>query len=203
MSTGKVLSDSTQVLSCALEELGFDTNSLNPYAYICENPKNCVLSVRRTEEFDMMKTTMYYNISGRDSTTKFVFEVRNNPQKHCRNPTDIYPTKYNSVYVALISGGFELRSGLKLGEERSGATQSLHYRAPTENDGFPQLYAYDPKHKSHKTCDENMYLNKNYEMQMGTSLDSFFFQRSWLLQASELKLLRNQCDQERTEILTI
>ena len=203
MSTGKDLSDSTQVLSCALEKLGFETNSLNQCAYICEYPKNCVLSVRRTEEFDMLKTTKYYNINGADSTTKFVFEVKNNPQKHCANPTDIYPTNYNSVYVALISGGFDLISGLKLGAEPSDATQSLLYRATTENDGFPQLYAYDPKHKYHKTGDENMYFNMNYGMQMGTKLDYLFFQQSWLLQPSELKRLRNQCDQERTEILTV
>ena len=32
MSTGKVLSDSAQVLPCALEELGCETSSLDPYA---------------------------------------------------------------------------------------------------------------------------------------------------------------------------
>ena len=34
MSTGKVLSDSAQVLPCALEELGCEATSLDPYAYI-------------------------------------------------------------------------------------------------------------------------------------------------------------------------
>ena len=34
MSIGKVLSDSAQVLPCALEELGCETTSLDPYAYI-------------------------------------------------------------------------------------------------------------------------------------------------------------------------
>ena len=34
MSTGKVLSDSAQVLPCALEELGCETTSLDPYAYL-------------------------------------------------------------------------------------------------------------------------------------------------------------------------
>ena len=33
MSTGKVLSDSTQVLPCPLEELGCETTPLDPYAY--------------------------------------------------------------------------------------------------------------------------------------------------------------------------
>ena len=34
MSSGKVLSDSAQMLPCALEELGCETTSLDLYAYI-------------------------------------------------------------------------------------------------------------------------------------------------------------------------
>ena len=55
MSTGKVLSDSAQVLPCALEELGCETTSLDPYAYIWDYTDNCVLSVLRTEDVNMVK----------------------------------------------------------------------------------------------------------------------------------------------------
>ena len=48
-----------------------------------------------------------------------------------------------------------------------------------------------------------MYLNMDYEMHMGTKLDYLFFQSSRLLQASEIQLLKNQCEQERTQILSI
>ena len=48
-----------------------------------------------------------------------------------------------------------------------------------------------------------MYLNMDYEMHMGTQLDYLCFQSSQLLQASEIQLLKNQCEQERTQILTI
>ena len=204
MSTGKVLSDSTQMLPCALEELGCETTSLDPYAYIWDYPDNYVLSVLRTEDVNMVKQgTKYCVISGPDSTTKFVFEVKNNPQKHCGKPTDIYPTNYDSLYVAIISNGFDLRSGRNLGKERTGATQLLQYIPPTENNGFAQLYAYGPKHTSHKTSNEDLYLNMDYEMHMGTKLDYLFFQSSRLLQASEIQLLKNQCERERTQILTI
>ena len=37
-SSGKVLSDSAQVLQCALEELGCEKNLLDPYAYIWDYP---------------------------------------------------------------------------------------------------------------------------------------------------------------------
>ena len=161
-STGKVLSDSCQVLPCVFEELGCGTTLLDPYAYIWDYPENFVLSVLRTENVNIVKQgTKYYIISGAGSTTKFVFEFENKPQKHCGKPTDIYPTNHDSLYVAIISGGFDLRSGRNLGKERNGATQLLQYIPPTENNGFAQLYAYDTKHTSHKTSDEEMYLNED------------------------------------------
>ena len=48
-----------------------------------------------------------------------------------------------------------------------------------------------------------MYLNMDYEMHLGTKLDYLFFQSSRLHQASEIQLLRNQYQHERTQILTI
>ena len=55
MSTGKVSSNSAQVLPCALEELGCETTSLDPYAYIRGYPDKCVLSILRTEDVNMVK----------------------------------------------------------------------------------------------------------------------------------------------------
>ena len=172
MSTGKVLSDSAQVLPCALEELGCETTSLDPYAYIWDYPDNCVLSVLRTEDVNMVKQRKKYHIiSGPSSNTKFVFEVKNNPQKRCGKPTDIYPTNYDSLYVAIIIGGFDLRPGRNLGKERNGSIQLLQYIPPTENSGFAQLYAYDPKRTFHYSSDGDMYLKMEYEIHMGTKLE--------------------------------
>ena len=115
MSTGKVLSDSAQVLPCALEELGCDSTSLDHYAYIWDYPDNCVLSVLRIEDVNMVKQgTKYYFISGPNSTTKFVFEAKNNSQKQCGNSTANYPTNYDALCGAIISGDCDLRSGWNL-----------------------------------------------------------------------------------------
>ena len=77
MSTGKVLSDSAQVLPCAPEKLGCETTSLDPYAYIWDYPDNCVLSVLRTEEVNMVKQgTIYYIISGPDSTNNLYLKIK-------------------------------------------------------------------------------------------------------------------------------
>ena len=70
MSTIKVLSDSARVLPCAVEELGCETTSLDPYAYIRDYPDNCVLSILRTEEVNMVKQgRKYYINSGPDSAS--------------------------------------------------------------------------------------------------------------------------------------
>ena len=122
--------------------------------------------------------TNYYIISGPDSTTKYAFEVENKPHKHCGKPAHIYPTNYGSPYVVIISAGFDLRSGRNLVKERNVATQILQYKSPTENNGFAQPYAYDPKHTFHKTSDEDMYLNMDYGKHMGTKLDYLVFQSS-------------------------
>ena len=39
-------------------------------------------------------------------------------------------------------------------------------------------------------------------MHLGTEIDYLFFQSSRLLQATEIQVLRNQCEQQRTQILT-
>ena len=54
-----------------------------------------------------------------------------------------------------------------------------------------------------KQAFKDMYLNMDYEMHMGTKLDYIFFQSSRLLQASAIQLLKKQCDQKQTQILTI
>ena len=123
MPTGNVLSDSVQVLPCALDVLGCETTSLDPYAYIWDYPVNCVLSVLRTKKVNMVKQGMkFYIISEPDWTTKIVFRIENNQQKLSGKPTVIYSTKYDSLNVAIISGDFDLRSRRNLGEERNGAT---------------------------------------------------------------------------------
>ena len=56
---------------------------------------------------------------------------------------------------------------------------------------------------SHKASDDDMYLNMDYEILKGTKLNHLFFQSSQLLQASQIQLLKNQYEQERTLILKI
>ena len=206
MDNGRVLSDMGLILPCALEELGCETTSLNPYAYIWDYPDNCVLAVLRTEEVNMVEQdTEYYVISGKDSTSKFAFEVKNNPQKRCGKPTPIYPTNYDSLYMARLSESFDMDSGRNLGCEKNGATKILQYLGPRAKNDFGQLYAQNPQLEGtqlQQADDPNRYLNMDYEMHLGTKINYLFFQKSRLLQATEIQLLQNHCEQERPQIFT-
>ena len=206
LENGKVLSDTGLVLPCALEELGCETTSLDPYTYIWDYPDNCAISILRTEGVNMAKQgKKYYVITGADSSSKFVFEVKNNPQKHCGKPTSIYPTNSDSLYMDRLSEGFDVDTGRNLGRDQNGATKILQSLGLKEKGDFGQLYARNPKLEGTQrvqTADPDNYLNIDYEMHLGTKIDHLFFQSSRLLQATEIQFLQNQCEQERTQILT-
>ena len=133
-----------------------------------------------------------------------MFEFKNDPQKHCGKPTPIYPTNYDSLYMARLSEGFDMNTGRNRGCEKNGATKILLYLGPRAKNDFGQLYAHNPQLEgTHLQQEDNpkSYLNKDYEMHLGTKIDYLFFQSSRLLQATEIQLLQNQCEQERTQIL--
>ena len=147
----------------------------------------------------------YYVISGADYSSKFVFEVKSNPQKQCGKPTSIYPMNYDSLYMDCLSEVFDMNTGRNLGRDQNGATEILQYLGPKQKGDFGPLYAHNPKLEGTQkvqTADPDNYLNIDYEMHLGTKIDYLFFQSSRILQATEKQLLQNQCEQERTQILT-
>ena len=204
IENGKVLSDLGLISPCALEELGCETTSLDPYACIWDYHDNCVLSILRTEDVNMVKQDKkYYVSSGKDSTSKFVFEVKNRPQKHCEKPTLIYPTNYDSPYMARLSESFDMETGRNLGREKNGATKVLQYFGLREKN-IGQHFAHNTQLDGthfHQAENPDSYLNMDYEMHLGTKIEYLFFQISRIFQATEIQLLQKQCEQERTQIL--
>ena len=121
----KVMSKDVLQLPCPLEELGCDTTSFDPYAYTWVAPDNCVLAIHRKEDVNMIKQgkNNYYNVSGRNNTSQCLFEVKTKPEVFCNKPVQVYPTIYDSFYVVIDFGGFDLASGKRMGF--SGGTQHL------------------------------------------------------------------------------
>ena len=192
-------------LHCALEELGCGTTSLDSYAYSLDYPDNCVLSILRTEDVNMvMQDRKYYVLSAKDSTSKFVFEVKNNPQKHLQNPhlftrqITIHYTWPNSVKVSIWKPE-KVLAARKMVQLKYFSIWDLVRKTILVN--FMRITL---KERTQFRQEEkpDSYLNMDYEIHLGTKIDYLLFQSSRLLQATEIQLLQNQCAQERTQILT-
>ena len=122
---GKVNSKDGSQLPCPLEELGCDTTSFDPYAYTWEAADNCILAFHRKEDVNMIKQgrNNYYIVSGRNNTSQYLFEVKTKAEVVRNKPVQVYPTNYDSLYVVMDFGGFDLASGKRMGF--SGGTQHL------------------------------------------------------------------------------
>ena len=109
---GKVMIKDGLQLLCPLEEPGCDTTSFDPYAYTWDAPDNCVSAFHRKEDVNMIKEGQnnYYIVSGRNTTSQCLFEVKTEPQVFCNKPVQVYPTSYDSLFVVIDFGGFDLAS---------------------------------------------------------------------------------------------
>ena len=91
-----------------------------------------------------------------------------------------------------VSEGFDMDTGRNLGHDLNGATKVLQILRPKEKGNFGKLYARNSELEEIQilqTQDPNTYLNIDYEMHLGTKIDSSFFQSSRLLHLTEIQLL--------------
>ena len=183
------------------DELGCESTSLDLYAYTWKAPENCILSVLKDDYAHMLKNdNQYYIVSQKTSENKYLFEVKNHPQHLCNKPTEVYPTTYDSMYVAVHHGGFDNKTGRKINGLLGPHLLQYQNNAIFSKPG--NLYVYSPQYKPADPY-INTWLNMDYELQQGTKLNYRFFESSRALQASELNLLNNQCEEERIQIFTI
>ena len=88
--------------------------------------------------------------------------------------------------------------------EFSGGTQHLqYYQPPVSSDGRLFVHKSESPHTNKPNPETPQYLNVHCKLHEGTKLDYLFFESSKMLEGSEIQLLKNLCEQERTEILTI
>ena len=86
----------------------------------------------------------------------------------------------------------------------SGGTQQLqHYQTSVSPDD--RLFEHKPEspRTDNPTSETPHYLNLDNEFHQGTKLDYLFFESSKMLEGSDIQLLRNLCEQERSQFLTI
>ena len=197
---GKIFNRNDQLLPCDLDELGCESTSFDPYAYRWKTPENCILSVLKEVYAHMLKNdNHYYIVSQNTSKNNYFFEIKNHHQHLCNKPTEVYPTLYDSMYLTIHCGGFHMKTGRKINEL---GPYILQYQnnAFFSKPGNVYVYSLQPKPADPYI---NTWLNMDYELQQGTKLDYLFFESSRALQASELNLLKNQCEQKRIQIFPI
>ena len=113
---GKVMIKDRLQLPRPLEELACGTFFLDPYAYTWKVSYNCILAAHRKEDVNMINQgkNNYYIVSGRKNTSQYPFEVKPKPQTFGNKPVQVNPTNYDSFYVVIDFGGFDLASGKRI-----------------------------------------------------------------------------------------
>ena len=143
----------------------------------------------------------YYIIKGNSSPTihstqtsdsqKFMLQVMNKPQSLCGHPRIVYPTSYDSLFIAYTEG-FNMDTGIQV--KPTPETGTIHNAGQpnstflTTSDDLPPL-----KFSTHQN---------DYEAHIGTKLDYILFYSFYMLRTAELALLQNQCELERSSILS-
>ena len=108
---GKIFNRNDQLLPCGLDECGCESSSVDPYDYTWKAPENCILSVSKEVYSHMLRNDNHFYIFSKNiSETKNLFEVKKNPQRLCKKPTEIYPTTYDLMYVAILYGEFDMKT---------------------------------------------------------------------------------------------
>ena len=142
----------------------------------------------------------YYIVSGCKNTSQYLFEVKTEPKIICNKPVQVFPTNYDSLYVVIGFGWFDMASGKRIG--LSGGTQYLQYYQPSvSSDCRPFVHKPESPHTDNLNPETPQYLNLEYELHIGTKLEYLFFESSKMLEVSETKLLKNLCEQGRTKII--
>ena len=176
----KIFNRNDQLLPYDLDELGCESTSLDRYAFRWKAPENCILSVLKEDNGHMLKNdNHFYIVTQNTSANKYLFEVKNHPQHLCNKLTEVYPTTYDSVYVAIHNGGIDMKTGRKITEL---GPHLLQYQNIAFFSKPGKLYVYSP-HPKPADPYVNIWLNTDYELQQGTKLDNLFFESYRALQA--------------------
>ena len=140
IKNGKIINRNDQLLPCDLHELGCASTSLDLQVCTWKDPKNFILSVMKEDYANMLKIDNHFYIVGRNSSeNKDLLEVKYHPQQLCNKPTYVYPTTYDSMFVAIHHGGFTVKTGAKINELGPHFSQYQNFAFPSKSGN---LYDY-------------------------------------------------------------
>ena len=188
-------------LPCPVSTNGCKTTSLDAFAYTWEEPKSCIFTVlnrflakmiQNEESFCIIKgksSPSIHSTQTRDFQ-KFMLQLINKPQSLCVHYRIVYPTSYDSLFIA-YTDGFNMDAGIQI--EPTPETGSIHNAGQPNSTFLTTSDDLPPFKVSTSQID--------YEAQLGTKLDYILFNSFYMLRTAELALLQNQCELERSSIL--
>ena len=188
-------------LPCPVSTNGCKITSLDAFAYTWEEPKNCIFTVLNRFSAKMIQNEeSYCIIKGKSSPSihstqtrnsqKFMLQLMNKPQSLCGHPRIVYPTSYDSLFIA-YTDGFNMNAGIQ--NKPTPETGSIH-NAGQPNSTFLTTSDDLPPFKFSTS-------QIDYEAHIGTKLDYILFNSFYMLRTAELALLQNQYELERSSIL--
>ena len=174
------------VLPFIVSEGGCASTSLDVRAYTWNQPENCLFTkIRSVYNGQMIKLLDQYffptdPVSKLDDPN-FLFEFFNDQQQKCGHPLPVYPTNSDDFLIH-HSGGLDMNTG---------QPKSPHQNQPTIN----KLRIEGDNEIGSRIS--------QYDVHLGAKFNYIFDRTNLKIHASEVKLIQNQCELERTQMLTI
>ena len=82
-------------------------------------------------------------------------------------------------------------------------TYLQYYKSSVSSDGRLFVDQLEPPHTDNPKPETPHYIDLEYELHQGTKPYDLFFESPKMLEGSEIQVLKNLCEQERTQTLTI
>ena len=194
--------------------------SLEPYAYTWDKHENCVVTKLFSQKAKMVKYAnkldhpQYHILSEPPNGLDLKIHIYNKQQEVCSRPGAVYKTNFESLFIS-YSGVFDMNTGkstnirhddrnyyqMQINENDQIRVKPLNY--PLGSGSFSFLHDernnknWDPLW-SHVGTDEI-----DCELHLRAKLDYIMYFNAKQIRHSEMTLLQNQCELERTQNLAI
>ena len=173
-------------LPCKASEKGCASTSLEVGAYTWNQPENCLFKKNRSVyNGQMIKLNEQYFISTYPKTKlddpNFFFGIFIDRQKCCGHPLAVYPTNYDDFFMH-YSGGFDMNTGHTKSPHHNQST-IITLRIEADNDIDSQ--------------------NLRNGVHLGAKLDYILHRMRVNFHASQINMIQNQCELDRTQMFTI
>ena len=212
--TKEVSNRDRKKLPCLLMEGGCETSSLDSIAHTGDPPENCVLTKILLQDAKMLhyplttdqKENQFFfsselNDTGKGMNTKL--KVFPESYELCGKPERLYKLNFESLFVN-YQGGLAMPGG----ELRTKVYSSNAYQFSIDNSSQVSYTSLSLGKVNGKGVGAQPWRSVgadeiDYELHLATKLDDIMYFNTKQLSYSEMTLLQNQCDFERTQMLII